>query len=59
MKIETFQGGYDNNFSYLIWCDKTKFSAIIDPAVQSNEILEKIINLELSLTKINNYTYTF
>ena len=52
MKIETFQGGYDKNFSYIVWCEKTKFAAIIDPAVESNQIIEKIKNLNLILTKI-------
>ena len=52
MKIETFQGGYDKNFSYIVWCEKTKFAAIIDPAVASNQIIEKIKNLNLTLTKI-------
>ena len=52
MHIETFQGGYDKNFSYLLWCNKTKFAAIIDPAVESTKIIEKIRNLGLSLTKI-------
>ena len=52
MKIETFQGGYDKNFSYIVWCEKTKFAAIIDPAVESNQIIEKIKNLNLTLTKI-------
>jgi len=52
MKIETFKGGYDKNFSYIVWCEKTKFAAIIDPAVESNQIIEKIKNLNLKLTKI-------
>ena len=30
MNIESFQGGYDKNFSYLIWCEKTKLAAIIN-----------------------------
>ena len=52
MKIETFQGGYDKNFSYLVWCEKTKFAAVIDPAVESNQIIEKIKKLNLTLIKI-------
>ena len=52
MKIETFQGGYDKNFSYLVWCEKTKFAAVIDPAVESNQIIEKIKKLNLKLIKI-------
>ena len=52
MNIEAFQGGYDKNFSYLIWCNKTKFAAIIDPAVSSNQIIEKIQENQLLLIKI-------
>ena len=52
MNIKCYQGGYDKNFSYLIWCEKTKLAAIIDPAVNSIKILEKINQLNLTLTKI-------
>ena len=52
MNIEKFKGGYDKNFSYLIWCEKTKYAAIIDPSVESTKIIEKIQNLQLFLSKI-------
>ena len=52
MKIKTFQGGFDKNLSYLVWCEKTKFAAIIDPAVQINPILETINHFNLILDKI-------
>tara|TARA_B100000029_G_scaffold178688_1_gene176067 strand:- start:183 stop:833 length:651 start_codon:yes stop_codon:yes gene_type:complete len=52
MKIKSFQGGYDKNFSYLVWCEKTKFAAIVDPSVPSNEIIEQIEKLNLTLVKI-------
>ena len=52
MNIETFQGGYDKNFSYLIWCDKTKIAAIIDPSVRHLPILQHIEKLNLQLQKI-------
>ena len=52
MNIECYQGGYDKNFSYLIWCEKTKYAAIIDPAVDPIKALEKIVELNLTLTKI-------
>jgi len=52
MKIQTFQGGFDNNFCYLIWCDKTKISAIIDPSVEINPIIEFLNNNNLILSKI-------
>ena len=42
MKIQSFQGGYDKNFSYLIWCEKTNTAAIIDPAVNPTSIIENI-----------------
>jgi len=52
MKIKSFQGGYDKNLSYLVWCEDTKFATIIDPSVNSTQIFEQIENLELSLIKI-------
>ena len=52
MKIKTFQGGYDKNLSYLIYCEETKIAAIIDPAVASTPIFECIERLDLILTKI-------
>ena len=52
MKIKSFLGGFDKNFSYLIWCDKTKYAAIIDPAVEPIKILEYIEGNQLVLTKI-------
>ena len=39
MHIKTFCGGFDNNFSYLIW-DKTNNAALIDASNNSNTILE-------------------
>ena len=52
MKIKTFQGGYDKNLSYLIYCEETKMAAVIDPAVASTPIFECIERLDLILTKI-------
>ena len=52
MIIKTFQGGFDKNLSYLIWCEKTKIAAIIDPAVEINPILEEINKNNLQLSKI-------
>ena len=34
MQVKSFLGGFDKNFSYLIWCNDTKEAAIIDPAVE-------------------------
>ena len=52
MKIKSFQGGYDNNFCYLIWCEETKIAAIIDPSVEINPVLEHIESNDLILDKI-------
>ena len=52
MKIKTFQGGFDNNLSYLVWCEKTKIAAIIDPAVEIHPIVELINQNNLILDKI-------
>ena len=53
MNIKVFQGGFDKNLSYLIWCDKTSIAAIIDPAVEINPIIEYITSHNLILSKIN------
>tara|TARA_B100000579_G_scaffold436388_1_gene462198 strand:+ start:2225 stop:2866 length:642 start_codon:yes stop_codon:yes gene_type:complete len=52
MKIKSFIGGFDKNFSYLIWCEKTKIAAIIDPAVDPTPIQEYIESKDLILSKI-------
>ena len=52
MKIQSFQGGYDKNFTYLIWCLKTKLAAIIDPSTEINPIIEYIKDNNLILSKI-------
>ena len=52
MNIKCFQGGFDKNFSYLMWCDKTKLAAIVDPAVEINQIIESINENNLNLIKI-------
>ena len=45
MRIWTYEGGYDNNFSYLLAGDDTQDAAIIDAAVPFTEI-EPIIESE-------------
>ena len=52
MKIKSFLGGFDKNFSYLIWCNKTKLAAIIDPATEPTPIKEYIDKENLILSKI-------
>ena len=47
MNIEVFEGGFDKNLSYLIWCNKTKIAAIIDPAIETtkfNKSTDKVFN---------------
>ena len=52
MIINSFQGGFDKNLSYLIWCEKTKVAAIIDPSVEITPIIKLIKKYKLNLTKI-------
>ena len=52
MNIQSFQGGYDKNFTYVLWCPKTKLSAIIDPSTEITPIVEYIENNDLILAKI-------
>tara|TARA_B110000495_G_scaffold74773_1_gene64024 strand:+ start:815 stop:1516 length:702 start_codon:yes stop_codon:yes gene_type:complete len=52
MQVRHFIGGYDNNLSYVIWCEKTNSAAIIDPSVEPDEILKFIKKKSLILEKI-------
>ena len=52
MNIQSFQGGYDKNFTYIVWCPKTKISAIIDPSTEIAPIIEDIESHDLILSKI-------
>lgn len=52
MLIKVFQGGYDKNLCYLIWCEESKRAAIIDPSVETNVIFEFIEKNRLILEKI-------
>ena len=52
MKIKTFQGGFDKNFSYLIWCESNLAAAIIDASVNIAKIIESIEINRLRLEKI-------
>ena len=51
-KIKSFKGGYDYNFSYLIWDEITLEGAIIDPAVQPDTVFDFISNNNIQLSKI-------
>ena len=52
MKIKSFLGGFDKNFSYLVWCEKTRIAAIIDPATEPTPIKEYVEKKGLILSKI-------
>tara|TARA_Y100001968_G_C19278591_1_gene678026 strand:+ start:362 stop:1006 length:645 start_codon:yes stop_codon:yes gene_type:complete len=52
MKIKYFLGGYDKNFSYLIWCPTTRIAALIDTATETNEIIEFLDGNNLFLEKV-------
>jgi hydroxyacylglutathione hydrolase len=40
LHLKSFKGGYDNNFSYLVWDDETKEAGIIDAALDPLIILD-------------------
>jgi glyoxylase-like metal-dependent hydrolase (beta-lactamase superfamily II) len=52
MKIKRFQGGYDNNFCYVLSCKETKTAAIVDPSVEINPVIEYIDSNDFILDKI-------
>ena len=52
MKIKTFQGGFDKNLSYLIWCESTRIAGIVDASVELTEIFQFIEAKNLILEKI-------
>ncbi|MAJ43369.1 MAG: hypothetical protein CMF96_01310 [Candidatus Marinimicrobia bacterium] len=52
MKVKPFQGGYDKNFSYVLWCQESLRAAVIDPSVEPLKIFEFIEENNLVLEKI-------
>ena len=52
MHIKFFQGGFDKNLSYLIWCSSTKITALVDASVEITPIVEYIDLQGLMLEKI-------
>ena len=52
MNIKSFQGGYDNNLCYLIWCEETKLAGIVDPSVSPEFIFDFVDNNNLKIDKI-------
>ena len=57
MKVKSFLGGFDKNFCYLIWCEKTKIAAIIDPSTEIAPIQEHIHCL--AITKFKKLSSSF
>ena len=52
MQINTFQGGFDKNLCYLIWCSSTRIAAIVDVSTEITEVLEFIDCNNLFLEKV-------
>ena len=52
MKIKSFQGGYDKNLCYLLWCEKTNYAALVDPSVEILPVTEFIETHNLLIDKI-------
>ena len=52
LNIEAFSGGYDKNYSYLIWCTETAEAALVDPATDPGPIQKIIAEQRLQLDKI-------
>ena len=52
MKIKSFQGGFDKNLSYLIWCESTHIAGIVDASVNMIAINEAIEMHDLKLEKV-------
>lgn len=52
MQIKTYQGGFDKNLCYLVFCETTRRAAIIDPSVESVPVIEDIENEKLIIEKI-------
>ena len=48
MRIKSFQGGFDKNLSYLIWCESTYCAGIVDASVNFTDIY-KFINRPFAL----------
>ena len=52
MKVKFFLGGFDNNLSYLAWCESSHKAALVDASTEITEIIECIENNKLNLEKI-------
>lgn len=49
---QTLVGGFDQNFSYLVYCDETKDACIVDPSGDFAWVLDKITQLQLNIVAI-------
>lgn len=49
LKLITFKGGYDNNFSYILFDSETKEAAIIDTAIEPGILLKFVEEKGLTL----------
>jgi len=54
MKVETFKGGYDRNFSYLIYDEISKMGYVIDPLKDTEQYYEKSKELKVYITGVLN-----
>ena len=52
MNLKSFEGGFDKNLCYLIWCDKTKIGGLVDPSVKIAPILDYINKNKIKLYNI-------
>ncbi len=49
MILESIEGGYDKNFTYIIGCEKSHVGAVIDASVGAESILKKINEHDLQI----------
>ena len=52
MKIKFSLSGFDNNLSYLVWCESSHKAALVDASTEITEIIEFIEAKHLILEKI-------
>ncbi len=52
MKVKYFLGGFDNNLSYLIWCESSHKAALVDASTEITEIIEVVKEKQLTIEKI-------
>ncbi len=49
LQVETLKGGFDSNFSYLVYDDQSKDAALFDASVKAEKVLERVKSLGLRL----------